>query len=105
MAKVIIGIHGLSNKPEKEILKRWWKTSILEGLEKNSGVSQPSINFEMADYADVYYAGKRLSEADDKQPYQAAKDGALKRYDEGFLGFLGEVRSRKLSVPILMSSK
>jgi len=35
MAKVIIGIHGLANKPEKEALKQWWHDAIVEGGQKN----------------------------------------------------------------------
>ena len=34
MAKVIIGIHGLGNKPPKDILEKWWKLSIEEGFKK-----------------------------------------------------------------------
>lgn len=33
MSKIIIGIHGLGNKPEALILQKWWKEAILEGLE------------------------------------------------------------------------
>ena len=33
MSKIIIGIHGLGNKPPKKILKKWWKKSIREGLQ------------------------------------------------------------------------
>jgi len=32
MSKIIIGIHGLGNKPPKKLLKKWWKKSIQEGL-------------------------------------------------------------------------
>lgn len=32
MSKIIIGIHGLGNKPSKRILEKWWKISIREGL-------------------------------------------------------------------------
>lgn len=34
MSKIIIGIHGLGNKPEKDILEKWWLQSICEGLRK-----------------------------------------------------------------------
>ncbi|MBI9105714.1 MAG: hypothetical protein JEZ04_03160 [Spirochaetales bacterium] len=33
MSKIIIGIHGLGNKPEELQLQEWWKAAILEGLE------------------------------------------------------------------------
>ena len=32
MSRIIIGIHGLGNKPPEKILKKWWKKSIKEGL-------------------------------------------------------------------------
>ncbi|MCD4817974.1 MAG: hypothetical protein K8S23_04740 [Candidatus Cloacimonetes bacterium] len=34
MSKIIIGIHGLKNKPSKKVLDNWWKQSISDGLEK-----------------------------------------------------------------------
>ncbi len=89
MAKVIIGIHGLANKPEKDVLNIWWHDSIVEGLQRNSRISEPSIKFTMVDYADVYYLGKRLSSEENKEPYRSAKAGALKRYDERFWESLG----------------
>ena len=33
MAKVIIAIHGLANKPPKKLLENWWKKAINEGYE------------------------------------------------------------------------
>lgn len=32
MAKVVIGVHGLGNKPSKDILSCWWRKAIDEGL-------------------------------------------------------------------------
>ncbi|MBW2039154.1 MAG: hypothetical protein JRI46_06100 [Deltaproteobacteria bacterium] len=32
MSKIILGIHGLGNKPPKRLLERWWKDSLKEGL-------------------------------------------------------------------------
>jgi len=53
MKKVIIGIHGLKNKPDPETLKKWWKASIIEGLEKHGYFEE--FNFEMAYWADLDY--------------------------------------------------
>ena len=52
MSKVIIGIHGLGNKPSKKTLEEWWIKSILEGLE---GIDKNKINFnfELIYWADV----------------------------------------------------
>ncbi|MEE4311225.1 MAG: hypothetical protein V2J62_05095 [candidate division KSB1 bacterium] len=33
MSKIIIGIHGLGNKPPKRVLKKWWKKAIREGFD------------------------------------------------------------------------
>ena len=32
MSRIIIGIHGMGNKPHAQQLQRWWKAAILEGL-------------------------------------------------------------------------
>jgi len=32
MSKVIIGIHGMGNKPTKELLGKWWQDALEEGL-------------------------------------------------------------------------
>ncbi len=34
MKKIIIGIHGIGNKPPAKILRKWWLNSIYEGLKK-----------------------------------------------------------------------
>ena len=31
---VIIGIHGLGNKPSPPLLAKWWKEAIREGLSR-----------------------------------------------------------------------
>ncbi len=55
MAKVIIGIHGLSNKPSKELLEKWWKQSIAEGLQNTYPDDAPDFKFELVYWADVIY--------------------------------------------------
>jgi len=54
MANVIIGIHGLDNKPEKDLLEKWWKQSIIEGLE-NCGYKSKLPKFELVYWADIVY--------------------------------------------------
>ena len=54
MKNVIIGIHGLKNKSPKELLERWWKTSILDGL-NNIGESDIDFQFELVYWADLEY--------------------------------------------------
>lgn len=48
--KIIIGIHGMSNKPPKKVLQKWWRSAILEGL-NNSDRSKKNIKYKM-----VYWA-------------------------------------------------
>jgi hypothetical protein len=48
--KIIIGIHGIGNKPPKRVLKKWWKKSIREGLKK-IGHPRKFFKFEL-----VYWA-------------------------------------------------
>ena len=38
MSKIILGIHGLGNKPPKRLLERWWKDALKEGLR---GIGRP----------------------------------------------------------------
>lgn len=54
MSKVIIGIHGLGNKPSKKILEKWWLRAIREGLYK-MGKPTGEIRFEMVYWADIIY--------------------------------------------------
>lgn len=46
MSYIIIGIHGMGNKPLEKTLQAWWKASIREGLKK---INKPKrfFNFEM----------------------------------------------------------
>lgn len=52
MLKVIIGIHGLGNKPPKDILKNWWEKSIVEGLNKYNFPIR-NLEFELVYWADI----------------------------------------------------
>lgn len=69
MAKVIIAIHGLRNKPTKEILRKWAKMAIHEG-QKLAHLAFELPEFEIAYWADVLY-DKPLSEneKDENSPY------------------------------------
>ncbi len=54
MKKIIIGIHGLKNKPPREILKSWWKKSIMEGFQ-NHNLPKLDFQFELVYWADLNY--------------------------------------------------
>ena len=51
MDKIIIGIHGLGNKPPKDLLEKWWQQSIAEGLKK-IGYPRKGFIFELVYWAD-----------------------------------------------------
>ena len=69
MSRVIIGIHGLGNKPPGKVLEIWWKASIREGLKK-IGKQKKSFNFEMAYWTDCLHENTlSLAIRDEKSPY------------------------------------
>ncbi|NOZ45522.1 MAG: hypothetical protein GXO79_01945 [Chlorobi bacterium] len=54
MANIIIGIHGLGNKPSSSVLCKWWRKSMTEGLRANNfKTSLPE--FEMVYWADILH--------------------------------------------------
>lgn len=52
--KIIIGIHGLANKPQEKLWEKWWIQSIKEGL---AGIGHPetSFKFKSVYWADILY--------------------------------------------------
>jgi len=54
MKSVVIGIHGLGNKPPEKLLRSWWLESIQEGMVK-AGKAGPDVPFDLACWADVIH--------------------------------------------------
>lgn len=54
MSKIIIGVHGLGNKPPREILQQWWLRSLREGFRR---IDRPRVffNFELLYWADIVH--------------------------------------------------
>jgi hypothetical protein len=78
-ASVVIGIHGLKNKPENNLLTRWWAMSLQEGLQCNLGFASP-LAFELVYWADIQYP-EPIPEAELDNPYITAdRHGPLPRY-------------------------
>jgi hypothetical protein len=80
MAKIIIGIHGLGNKPPKKLLSKWWKQSIREGL-KAKGYFLPFYRFKMvywADHLHIQPLEPKVKDPDHplflKEPYTPSSD-------------------------------
>jgi hypothetical protein len=54
LSKVILGVHGLGNKPPKELLQEWWKRSLCDGLNA-IGQPQPFLKFEIVYWANYIH--------------------------------------------------
>ena len=54
MSRIIIGIHGLANKPPRRLLESWWRKSIREGLNR-IGVRHRFFRFELVYWADILH--------------------------------------------------
>lgn len=54
MARVIIGIHGLGNKPPRHVLESWWKQSIIEGFKREKLETEP-FEFKLVYWADILH--------------------------------------------------
>ncbi|MDP8207093.1 MAG: glycerol-3-phosphate dehydrogenase/oxidase [Candidatus Electryonea clarkiae] len=54
MKNVVIGIHGLGNKPPEHILSTWWFQSIHEGA-KRWGLDIKDLDFELVYWADILH--------------------------------------------------
>lgn len=96
MANVIIGIHGLANKPIEDTLDQWWEASIREGLQHNCG-QDPEFTFDLVYWAHLLYKNQlHQDEAFDfdplyiDQPYYPADANDLIEYKEGWRDRLRE---------------
>jgi hypothetical protein len=66
MAKIILGIHGLGNKPPKRFLGRWWRAAMEEGL---SAIGHPRrlFQFRLVYWADFLHPQPLDQEVKDKE--------------------------------------
>lgn len=54
MRSIVIGIHGLGNKPDRRLLKRWWQAALHEGL-CHSPAGNIRFRFEMVYWAHLLH--------------------------------------------------
>jgi len=83
MSKIIIGIHGLGNKPPPKTLGRWWQAAIREGLERIEKPN-PQFSFELVYWAHYLYPlplKPRIKDTENPlyvdDPYARAKEDAV----------------------------
>ena len=82
--KLIIGIHGLNNKPAPDILRDWWTAAIGEGIARNCEGQRIDIDLELAYWADLMYSAP-AAPAEQAEPYVAAAgSGPLPRAGMSF---------------------
>lgn len=96
MEYIVIGTHGLFNKPSPEKLKDGWNKALIEGLRKNQNMNIENVNFEMIYWADFMY------DEYDKNPelYREAKEGSLKEYKDGWKDSIKAVIQGSLDTPL-----
>ncbi|MFK5857169.1 MAG: hypothetical protein QM503_13650, partial [Bacteroidota bacterium] len=93
MANVIIGIHGLGNKPPKRILEKWWKLAMAEGLKSNN-YKLDLPKFKLVYWTDIMYDEvQSLSEKDPDSPRYLRE-----KYIEAPLDFPIEDRSTRKKI-------
>ena len=69
--KLILGIHGLKNKPEPDILRGWWTAAITEGISRNCDGQEVDVDFALAYWANVMHSSP-VAPAEEAEPYVAA---------------------------------
>ena len=52
--KIILGIHGLNNKPPRPLLRRWWRQALWQGFSQQ-GMFHPLMRFDLAYWASACY--------------------------------------------------
>jgi hypothetical protein len=76
---IIIGIHGLNNKPAADILEGWWEAAIIEGLSRHAAGQKSKVHFRLVYWADLMYP-KPLEVESMTDPYTVAEgSGPLPR--------------------------
>jgi PGAP1-like protein len=81
---IIIGIHGLYNKPPRTVLEGWWSEAIAEGLYRNHDIVL-QVPFSLAYWAD-FRGAPPVAVEDEKEPYEkVAGTGPLQCYVAGGL--------------------
>ena len=84
MSRIILGIHGLGNKPPHALLESWWKRSLCEGLSA-VGFPRRFLKFQVVYWANFIHPQPLNPAETDKEnplyledPYIPAKDFSQK---------------------------
>ncbi len=66
---IIVGIHGLANKPPIDEKRRWWESAVREGLRRNGHGAEPAPDFAFIYWADLRY-DRPLGPDENHEPYR-----------------------------------
>lgn len=78
---IVIGIHGLKNKPSKAVLEPWWKDALREGLRRNHGEQHAELDFGLAYWADVRNSAPIPLDQLEESYVELEDVGPLRRYE------------------------
>lgn len=85
MNHIIIGIHGLANKPTPAILEKSWRDAILNGLDKNSNIQ---CDANKLNFHSVYWADKMYDKPDTKYDKYQNCTKKPQRYNDGWMDII-----------------
>jgi hypothetical protein len=95
--KIIIGIHGLGNKPDQNTLSDWWRISILEGLNKKEK-SQPQFDFELVYWAHLLHSASLSTAISDKNDPLYIEDPYAPAINNGNNEKAGSIRKKVIDL-------
>jgi hypothetical protein len=78
--KVVIGIHGLANKPPLSDKPGYWKKALIEGLKRNCGKTTDDLSFDFVYWADLRYQAPIAFVANPEPYYEDRGTGAFPAY-------------------------
>ncbi|WP_375462925.1 hypothetical protein [uncultured Methylobacterium sp.] len=78
---VILGIHGLENKPPVDEKRRWWTSAIVEGLRRNGARADDQLPFEFVYWADLRYDAPVAADENEEPYYPDPGIGPFPRPD------------------------
>ena len=73
MKNVVIGIHGLGDKPPEHVLRAWWLQSLREGA-KRWQIDLKDLEFELVYWADILHPAPLDPEVSDSRARSTSRE-------------------------------
>jgi hypothetical protein len=101
---MIVGIHGLKNKPRKENLQDLWSQAIQHGLERNEGrETSRRPEFSLVHWATVLHGD--TPEPDREYPGGGPRTGPFPAYDDNFWDRIRAEASDLIDTPLDLAKR